>query len=117
MFKEIGQFASMMKQAQGMQGRIAEAKERISKLEVEGDAGGGMVTVTFSGTMQMVACHINPQLVTTGNPQMLENLVQAATNEAIRKLLAEQAREMNTITGGMDLPGLSDAMGGMGFGK
>lgn len=117
MFKEIGQFASIMKQAQGMQGRIAEAKERIAKLEVQGEAGGGMVSVTFSGTMRMIACHVNPQLVTTGNPQMVENLVMAATNEAIAKLLAEQAREMEAITGGMNLPGLGDAMGGLGLGK
>ena len=117
MFKEIGQFASIMKQAQGMQGRIAESKERIAKLEVQGEAGSGMVTVTLNGTMRMIGCHINPQLVSTGNPQLLENLVMAATNEAMEKLLAEQAREMNAITGGMNLPGISDALGGFGSGK
>jgi DNA-binding YbaB/EbfC family protein len=117
MFKELGQFASLMKQAQGMQGRLAESKERIANLKVDGDAGGGMVTVTLGGAMRMLACKIDAALVQSGDKEMIEDLIVAATNQAFEKLLEQQAKEMGSIAGGMDLPGLSDALSGFGFGK
>jgi DNA-binding YbaB/EbfC family protein len=117
MFKEIGQLASLLKQAQGMQGKIAESKERLAKLECVGDAGGGMVTVTVSGGMRVVDCHVAQQLIDAKDKQMLESLVVAATNDALAKLLALQAQEMGAITGGMDLGGINNALSNMGFGN
>lgn len=117
MFKELGQFASLMKQAQGMQGKIAESKERIANLKCEGIAGGGMVKVTVGGTMRILSCRIDPTLVQAGDTEMLEDLVVAATNQAMEKLLEQQAAEMSSITGGMNLSGLGDMLGGMGLGK
>lgn len=117
MFKELGQFASLMKQAQGMQGKIAEAKERLANLKCEGDAGGGMVTVTVSGAMKVVSCKIDQALFQSGDKEMLEDLVVSATNSALEKLVEQQAREMSSVTGGLDLPGLSDAIGGFGAGR
>ena len=117
MFKELGQFASLMKQAQGMQGKIAESKQRMANLKCEGEAGGGMVTVTVSGTMRLVSCRIDPALVQSGDREMIEDLVVAATNQAFEKLVELQTQEMNSITGGLNLPGLSDALNGFGFGK
>ena len=117
MFKELGQFASMMKQAQGMQGKIAESKERIANLKCDGDAGGGMVSVTVSGTMKVLSCKIDPVLIQSCDKEMIEDLVVGATNQAIEKLLELQAKEMSSITGGIDLPGLGDALRGFGFGK
>ena len=98
-----------------MQGRIAEAKERISNLRVQGDAGGGMVTVTMSGAMRMVECKIDPALAQSGDKEMLEDLVVAATNQAMEKLNERQAEEMKSITGGIDMPGMADALKGMGL--
>ena len=117
MFKELGQFASLMKQAQGMQGKFAESKERIANLKCEGDAGGGMVTVTVGGSMKVLSCKIDPVLFQSGDKEMLEDLVVAATNQAIEKMTELQAEEMTSITGGLNLPGLSDALSGLGFGK
>jgi len=117
MFKELGQFASLMKQAQGMQGKIAESKERLARMQVQGDAGGGMVSVTVGGTMRVLNCKIDPVLMQSGDKEMLEELVVAATNQALEKLNQLQMDEMGSITGGLNIPGLSDALSGMGLGK
>ena len=117
MFKELGQIASLMKQAQGMQGKIAESKERIARLKCEGDAGGGMVSVTISGSMKVLSCRIDPVLFQSSDKEIVEDLVVAATNQALEKLLELQTQEMGSIAGGMSLPGLGDALAGMGFGK
>ena len=117
MFKELGQFASLMKQAQGMQGKIAESKERLANLKCEGHAGGGMVSVTMAGTMKVVSCKVDPTLFQSGDKEMLEDLIVAATNQALEKLIEQQAQEMSSITGGLNLPGLSEALGSMGLGR
>jgi DNA-binding YbaB/EbfC family protein len=117
MFKELGQFASLMKQAQGMQGKIAESKERLANLKREGQAGGGMVSVTMAGTMKAVSCKVDPSLFQSGDKEMLEDLIVAATNQALEKLMEMQAQEMNSVTGGLNLPGLSEALGSMGLGR
>ena len=117
MFKELGQFASLMKQAQGIQGKMAESKERLANLQCEGEAGAGMVRVTVGGTLRVLACKIDPGLVQSGDNEMLEDLVVAATNQALEKLLEKQAQEMNSITGGFNLPGMGDVLSGMGLNK
>lgn len=115
MFKEIGQLASLIKQAQGMQGRIAESKERLTRLQCVGESGGGMVTVTVGGTMKILDCKVSQQLIDARDKQMLEGLVVSATNEALAKLLELQAQEMSAITGGMNLDGMSNALSGLGL--
>ena len=117
MLKELGQIASLMKQAQGMQGKMAESKERLANLKCDGEAGAGMVRVTVGGSMKVLACKIDPELIQSGDKEMLEDLVVAATNQALEKLIEQQAQEMSSIAGGFNLPGLGDALSGMGFGK
>jgi len=117
MFKELGQIASLMKQAQGMQGKIAESKERLANLQCEGEAGAGMVRVTVGGSMRLLACKIDPGLFQSGDQELVEDLVVAATNQAFEKLMEKQAEEMSSITGGMNIPGLGEALSGMGLGK
>ena len=117
MFKELGHIASLMKQAQGMQGKMAESKERLANLKCEGEAGAGMVRVTVGGTMKVLTCKIDPGLLQTGDQEMLEDLVVAATNQALEKLMEQQAQEMSSIAGGLNLPGLGDALSGMGLGR
>lgn len=117
MFKELGQIASLMKQAQSMQGKFAESKERLANLQCEGEAGAGMVRVTVGGTMRLLACKIDPSLLQSGDQEMIEDLVVAASNHAFEKLMEKQAEEMSAITGGLNLPGMGDALSGMGFGK
>ena len=117
MFKELGQIASLMKQAQSMQGKIAESKERLANLQCEGEAGAGMVRVTVGGSMRLLACKIDPGLFQSGDQEMVEDLVVAAANQAFEKLMEKQAEEMSSITGGMNIPGLGEALSGMGLGK
>ncbi|HEY0981578.1 MULTISPECIES: YbaB/EbfC family nucleoid-associated protein [unclassified Schlesneria] len=117
MFKELGQIASLMKQAQGMQGKIAETKERLANLQCDGEAGAGMVRVTVAGTMRLIECKIDPSLFKSGDEEMVEDLIVAAANQAFEKLMQKQAEEMSAITSGINLPGMGDAFSGMGFGK
>lgn len=117
MFKELGQFASLMKQAQGMQQKIAESKDRIANLKCTGDAGGGMVSVTVSGAMKVLSCKVEPVLFQSGDREMLEDLFVAATNQALEKIVELQAQEMSSITGGLNMPGLNEALSGLGLGK
>lgn len=115
MLKEIAAIASMLKQAQGMSGKMQEVRERISNLRCEGQAGAGMVTVEVSGQMKVVNCRIDPTLFQSGDREMVEELICAATNQALEKIRETQMKEMQTVTGGMNIPGLSDALAGMGM--
>lgn len=115
MLKEFAAMASMMKQAQGMSGKLQEARERIANLRCEGQAGAGMVTVEVTGQMKVVNCRIEPTLFQSGDREMIEDLICSATNQAIDKIRETQLQEMQSVTGGLNIPGLSDALSGMGM--
>ena len=117
MFKELSQLASLMKQAQGMSGKMQEMKDRMAALRCEGQAGGGMVTVEVNGQMKVVSCRIDQALLQSGDREMLEELVCAATNQALDKIRETQANEMQQLTGGLNIPGLGNALSGMGLGE
>lgn len=96
----------IMRQAQEMQGKLAEAKDKLEGLEVEGTSGGGLVKVTLRGKGDMAGLVIDPSLVNEGEGEIIEDLVKAAHDDARRKL--EQAHEeaMKDATSGMGmLPG------------
>lgn len=116
MFKELSQLASLMKQAQGMSGKMQEMKDRMAALRGEGQAGGGMVTVEVNGQMKVVSCRIDQTLMQSGDREMLEELVCAATNQAFDKIRETQVSEMQELTGGLNIPGLGNALSGMGLG-
>lgn len=115
MFKGLGNMASLLKQAQEMQGRVRELQERLGALRVEGTAGGGMVTVTVSGQQKVLACKIEPELI-DGDAEILQDLIVAATNQALDNAREVAQKELAELSGGMDLSGLGDALGKMGFG-
>ncbi len=94
----------MMKQAQEMQGRIAELQERLAASEITGAAGGDMVQVTLNGKGEMRHLRIAPSLLDPADPGMVEDLIVAAHNDAKAKLEAFVAEEMGKITGGLNLP-------------
>ena len=100
--KNIGQ---MMKQAQQMQARMAEMQENLGKLEIDGQAGGGLVTVTLNGKAEMRKIKIDPSLAQPDDVEVLEDLVVAAFNDAKTKVEARVNEEMAKITGGLKLPG------------
>ena len=116
MFKGLANIASLMKQAQEMQGRMSEMQENLRRQHVEGSAGGGMVTVQMNGQQQMLACRIEPSLMQSGDREVIEDLTVAAVNQALERSKELATQELSKLTGGMNLPGMGDLMAKMGLG-
>lgn len=93
----------IMKQAQGMQAKMQELQEQIAKLEVEGQAGAGMVKVTMTGRNDVRKVTIDPSLMTE-EKEMLEDLVAAAVNDAVRRVEEQKNQKMGSLTAGMNIP-------------
>lgn len=102
----FGNMSAILKQAQAMQEQMAKLQEQAASKTVNGTAGGGIVTVTANGAMQIVAVAIDPEVVKSGDVDMLQDLVVAASNEALRKAKELMEGEMKALTGGMKIPGL-----------
>jgi DNA-binding YbaB/EbfC family protein len=102
MFK--GGMGNMMKQAQQMQERMQQAQEEIANLEVTGEAGAGMVKVTMLGNHNVRRVHIDPSLMEDEDQEMLEDLIAAAVNDAVRRVEQTTKERMAEVTGGMNLP-------------
>lgn len=102
----FGNLGNIMKQAQAMQEQMAKIQEQAASKQVTGTAGGGMVTVTANGAMEVVGVKIDPEVVKSGDADMLQDLIVAATNEALRKAREMMAEEMKGLTGGLKIPGL-----------
>jgi DNA-binding YbaB/EbfC family protein len=102
----LGNMANLMKQAQAMQAQMAKLQEEAATKTVVGSAGGGMVTVTANGGMEIVSVVINPEAAKGGDIDMLQDLVLAASNDALKKARQMVADQMKSVTGGMNIPGL-----------
>jgi nucleoid-associated protein EbfC len=102
----FGNMTNIMKQAQAMQAQMAKLQEEAATKTVTGTAGGGVVTVTANGAMEIVNVLINPDAVKGGDAEMLQDLVMAASNDALKKARQMMAEHMKTLTGGMNIPGL-----------
>ena len=98
---------SIMKQAQKMHAQIAKVQEELAQRNVEASAGGGMVTVVANGKQEIVSVKIEPEVVDAKDIEMLQDLVVAAVNEALRKSQEMVSEEMRKITGGLQIPGLT----------
>ena len=97
---------NIMKQAQKVQERIAEVQRDLINKKVEASSGGGMVTVTANGRQEILSVKIDPSVVSMQDVEMLEDLVLAAVNEALRKSQEIITEEMSKVTGGIKIPGL-----------
>ena len=95
---------NMLKQAQAVQQKMAEMQEKLAALEVEGQAGGGMVKATISGRNELKRLKIDKSLVDPNEVEMLEDLVVAACNDARVKVEAAVAEETQKLTAGLPLP-------------
>ena len=93
----------LMKQAQKMQADMARVQEELKDMTVEGSAGGGMVTVTANGAQEILAIHVKPEAVDPDDVEMLEDLLLAASKEALRLSKELAAAEMQKVTGGMNM--------------
>ena len=97
---------NIVKQAQLMQQKMARMQEELEKQQVEAAAGGGMVTAVVNGKQQLLSLKIEKSVVDPEDVEMLQDLVIAAVNEAIKKSQEMMQAEMGKITGGFNLPGL-----------
>ena len=95
---------AMMKQAQEMQERL---KKQMAEMRVEATAGGGMVTVVVDGAKQIQSIRIDPEVVSKDDVEMLQDLIVAAVNDAVRKVDDRLGESMSGLMGGLKIPGLS----------
>lgn len=96
----------MMKQARKMQEQMLAMQEELATKTVEASAGGGMVKVSVNGNMQLESVTIDPDALDPEDVEMLQDMIVAAANEAIRGMGDIANREMGAITGGMNIPGM-----------
>ena len=99
-------FGNMMKEAQKLQAQMEKMQEEIAKKTVDATAGGGMVTVQANGKQELLSIKIDPEVINKDDAQMLEDLVLAACNEALRKSRELVQQELAKLTGGLKIPGL-----------
>lgn len=97
-------FGQILKKAQQMQAELARIREELGNQTVEATAGGGMVTVLANGRREILSIAVDPQIVDATDLEMLQDLICAGVNEALRKVQALEAEEMQKLTGGLGLP-------------
>ncbi|MEH7301663.1 YbaB/EbfC family nucleoid-associated protein [Neobacillus drentensis] len=100
----MGNMQNMMKQMQKMQKKMAEAQEELGQEKIEGTAGGGMVKVVVTGHKEVVDVQIKPEAVDPDDVEMLQDLVLAAVNDALKKAEELTNNTMGQFTKGMNLP-------------
>jgi DNA-binding YbaB/EbfC family protein len=99
-------FGNLLKQAQQMHTKITELQEEMAGKTVEVSSGGGMVSIVMNGKQEVLSIRIDPEVVNREEIDMLQDLIAAAMNEAIRKSHEMMTEEMKKITGGLAIPGL-----------
>jgi len=97
---------ALMKQAQQMQQKMAEAQEELARKEVTAEVAGGQVVATMNGKHDLLSLTIKPEIVDPEDVEFLQDLVLSAVNEATRKVNEMAEADMGSVTGGMNLPGL-----------
>ena len=100
-----GNMTNLMKQAQRMQRQMEETTKELEEKEYTASSGGGAVTVTVSGKKEVVSVKLSEEVVDPDDIEMLEDLIVAATNEALRQLEEDSAKSMEVLTGGLNLGG------------
>lgn len=99
-------FGNLLRQAQQLQAKMLKVQEEMASRTVEASAGGGMVTVVANGKHELVSIKIEKEVVNPEDVEMLQDLVLAAANEALKKAQEMVAEEMKKLTGGLNIPGL-----------
>ncbi len=100
----------MMKQVQKMQAELKRVQEELANKTVEGTAGGGVVTVIANGHQEIQQIKIDPDVIDPDDVEMLEDLILAAVNDALRKAQELSAAEMQRVTGGLNIPGMPSGL-------
>ena len=110
MFQGLGNMASMLRQAQQMSGRMQAMQADLKAATVTGSAGDGLVEVRMNGLGEMISLKLAPTLLEAVQPQKIEQLVTLAVNDAASKARQLHAEGMQSLTSGLDVPGLGDAL-------
>ncbi len=97
----------LIQQAQGLQSKVAALQEELAEKVVVGSSGGDMVKVEASGAQEILSITIEKELLDPEDPEMLQDLVVAAVNDALKKSRELMAQEMSKLTGGLPIPGLT----------
>jgi hypothetical protein len=103
-FKDLGQIAGLLGQLPKIKEEMDKLQQRLGQLQAEGSAGGGMVTVRVNGRMEMVSCSLSDEVLRLDDREMLEDLVRAATNQALERVRQQAAEETRKMAGGLGLP-------------
>ncbi len=103
----FGNMNKMMKQVQKMQAEMAKIQKDLEEQSYKATSGGGVVKVIINGKNEMLDIQINPEVLDPDDVEMLQDLILAATNEALKKAQDTMATEMNKLTGNMKIPGMS----------
>lgn len=101
-----GGMAQLMKQANQMQMKMKKAQEELAKAEYEATSGGGAVKVKVNGDHMITSLTIDPEVLKAGDVEMLQDMILSATNEAVKTARDTSSKEMEKITGGMNIPGM-----------
>jgi nucleoid-associated protein EbfC len=102
----VKNLGGLMKQAQALQRKMQELQAELGERTVTAQAGGGMVEAVVNGRQELVSLKIDPEVATPDDVEMLQDLVQAAINEALNRSREMVAQEMSKLTGGLQIPGM-----------
>lgn len=105
--ESMNNLGNLLKQAQKFQSQVSQIQAELAEQRVEVSAGGGMVTAVVNGRQELLAVHIDPQVVDPADVEMLEDLVVAAVSEAMTRASEMAADRMRKLTGGLELPGIA----------
>jgi len=105
MFKGMNGMAGLMKQANQMQMKMKKLQEELATREFTGTSGGGAVTVKVNGENKVLSLTVNPEVMKSGDVEMLQDMLITAVNDALKSAKDTSSQEMAKITGGMNIPG------------
>lgn len=104
--KGIPNMGQLLKQAQQFQSKMAKLQEELADQTIEASAGGGMVTVVVNGRQEVLSIQIDPEVIDPDDPEMLQDLIMAAINDALLRARNMMNEEMGKLTKGLNLPGI-----------
>jgi len=110
MFERLSGLGALIKQAQQIGGQMQELTEKLKERRTVGTAGGGMVEIEINGLMEVLRCHIEDQLISQGDRELIEDLVAAAVGQAVAKAKQLHADAMKELTGSLEMPGVQEAL-------
>ena len=111
MLKGLSNIGSLLKHAQEIGGKMKGLSEELRGRRATGSAGGGMVEVEINGLLEVLGCRIDPALFGQGDRELIEDLLATAVNQALAKGKQLHAEALKSMTGGINVPGLEDALG------